>query len=215
MRDLHWPVVLFDLDGTVLDTIELIRASHEHAVRTVLGREMTDEELMAGIGTPLRAQMETFDRERAQELYDVYRAWNHANTARLARRYDGVDEVLLSLEEAGARLGIVTSKSRDAVDLVLTSLPAPVVWDVVITHDDSDLHKPHPAPLLTALERLGAEPGQAVYVGDSPFDLEAAHAAGCTAIGVAWGAFRPDVLADLEPHAVVGTPAELTEVLFR
>jgi len=215
MRDLHWPVVLFDLDGTVLDTIELIRASHAHAVRTVLGRELSDEELMAGIGTPLRAQMEQFDRERAQELYDVYRAWNHANTARLARRYDGVDELLLTLEEAGARLGLVTSKSRDAVDLVLTSLPAPIVWDVVITHDDTSLHKPHPAPLLTALERLGAAPAEAVYIGDSPFDLEAAQAAGCAAIGVAWGAFRPDVLAALEPHTVVGNPGDLSEALFR
>lgn len=215
MRDLHWPVVLFDLDGTVLDTIELIRASHAHAVRTVLGRELSDEELMAGIGTPLRAQMETFDRERAQELYDVYREWNHANTARLARRYDGVDEVLLGLEEAGARLGLVTSKSRDAVDLVLASLPAPIVWDVVITHDDTSLHKPHPAPLLEALERLEATPAEAVYIGDSPFDLESAQAAGCAAIGVAWGAFRPDVLAALEPITVAGTPDELAEALFR
>lgn len=213
MHTLRWPVILFDLDGTVLDTVELIRASHEHALREVLGKTLSDEELMAGIGTPLREQMEKFDPERADELYDTYRTWNHANTARLAARYDGVDEVLVELEGEGARLGIVTSKSRDAVDLVLEALPAPIVWDVVVTYDDSPLHKPHPAPLLTALERLDARPEEAVYIGDSPFDLQAAAAAGCAAIGVTWGVFRRDVLAAEQPLAIVDRPHQLLEVL--
>ncbi len=213
MHALRWPVVLFDLDGTVLDTVELIRASHEHALREVLGVTLSDEELMAGIGTPLREQMVTFDAERADELYDTYRVWNHANTARLAARYDGVDEVLLELESEGARLGIVTSKSRDAVDLVLTALPAPIIWDVVITHDDSTLRKPHPAPIRLALERLGATPEDAVYIGDSPFDLQAAAAAGCAAIGVTWGVFRREALEPTAPLVIVDTPAELLGVL--
>lgn len=213
MHTLRWPVILFDLDGTVLDTVELIRASHEHALREVLGKTLSDEELMAGIGTPLREQMEKFDPERADELYDTYRVWNHANTARLAARYEGVDEVLVALEGEGARLGIVTSKSRDAVDLVLEALPAPIVWDVVVTYDDSPLHKPHPAPLLTALERLDARPEDAVYIGDSPFDLQAATAAGCAAIGVTWGVFRRDVLAAEQPLAILDRPHQLLEVL--
>ena len=129
MHALRWPVVLFDLDGTVLDTVELIRASHEHAVREVLGAELSDEELMAGIGTPLMQQMEQFSPERAEELFHVYRAWNHANTERLIRPYAGIDELLVELERAGARLGIVTSKMRDAVDLAWDALPPPIVWD--------------------------------------------------------------------------------------
>ena len=210
---LRWPVVLFDLDGTVIDTVELIRASHAHAVREVLGVELPDEELMAGIGTPLRAQMEVFSAERADDLFHAYRVWNHANTARLIRRYDGVDDVLVELEQEGARLGIVTSKMRDAVDLAWAALPPPIVWDCVITADDSALHKPHPAPIEAALAALGAMPADAVYVGDSPFDLQAAHAAGCAAVGVAWGAFRADVLAAEDPVAVAATPAELLQVL--
>ena len=79
-------MVLFDLDGTVLDTVELIRASHEHALREVLGVTMTDEELMAGIGTPLREQMEKFSADNADELFHTYRTRNHANTARLIQR---------------------------------------------------------------------------------------------------------------------------------
>ncbi len=210
----RWPVILFDLDGTVLDTVELIRASHEHALREVLGVTLTDAELMAGIGTPLREQMVSFNAARADELYDTYRRWNHANTARLACRYDGVDDVLVALQAAGARLGIVTSKSRDAVDLVLKALPAPIDWDVVITHDDSSMHKPHAEPLLVALAALGAEPAAAVYVGDSPFDLQSANAAGCSAIGVTWGVFPRAVLAEHETIAIVDTPAALHGVLL-
>lgn len=213
MQTLRWPVVLFDLDGTVLDTVELIRASHAHAVREVLGVELPDEELMAGIGTPLREQMEVFSAERADELFHVYRAWNHANTARLIERYPGVDEVLLELEAEGARLGIVTSKMLDAVELAFAALPPPIVWDVVITTEDTPLHKPHPAPLIAALERLEGAPAEAVYVGDSPFDLQAARAAGMAGIGVTWGAFGRAALEAEEPLVVVDTPAELLEAL--
>lgn len=213
MHALRWPVVLFDLDGTVIDTVELIRASHEHALREVLGVELPDEELMAGIGTPLRQQMEVFSAERADELFHAYRAWNHANTARLIRPYDGIDEVLVELEREGARLGIVTSKMRDAVDLAWAALPPPIVWDCVIAAEDSELHKPHPAPLLVALARIGAAPADAVYVGDSPFDLQAASAAGCACIGVTWGAFRREALAAEDPIAIVDTPAELLGAL--
>lgn len=213
MHALRWPVVLFDLDGTVLDTVELIRASHAHAVREVLGVELPDEELMAGIGTPLREQMEVFSAERADELFHVYRAWNHANTARLIERYPGVDEVLLELEAEGARLGIVTSKMLDAVELAFAALPPPIVWDVVITTEDTPLHKPHPAPLIAALERLEGTPAEAVYVGDSPFDLQAARAAGMAGIGVTWGAFGRAALEAEEPLVVVDTPAELLEAL--
>ena len=213
VHTLRWPVILFDLDGTVLDTVELIRASHEHALREVLGISLTDEDLMAGIGTPLREQMVKFDPDRADDLYDTYRVWNHANTARLAARYDGMDDVLVALESAGAKLGIVTSKSRDAVDLVLQALPAPVIWDVVITHDDSTLHKPHPEPLRRALERLEAPSDTAVYIGDSPFDLQAAAAAGCAAIGVTWGVFKREALEPTEPLAIVDQPGELLELL--
>jgi len=210
---LRWPVVLFDLDGTVLDTVELIRASHAHAVREVLGIELPDEELMAGIGTPLREQMAVFSPERADELFHVYRAWNHANTERLIERYPGVDEVLVELEAEGARLGIVTSKMLDAVELAFRALPPPIVWDVVITTEDTPVHKPHPAPLLAALERLDGTAADAVYVGDSPFDLQAARAAGIAGIGVTWGAFGRAALEAEGPLVVVDTPAELLEAL--
>lgn len=202
--------VLFDLDGTVIDSVTLIRESHRHAVRTVLGMHLDDDALVVNVGRPLMEQMHHFSPEKAEELYHTYRRWNHANTAALLRPYDGVDEVLRALVDARRPMGIVTSKSRDAVDLAFDVLPE--VRDhfgVVVTADDTARHKPHPDPLLHALEALGAGPEGACYIGDAPFDMQAGRAAGLTTIAVTWGFFSR---ADLEaegPDLIVDTPGEL------
>jgi len=206
--------ILFDLDGTVIDSVALIRESHRHAVRTVLGQELTDERLVANVGRPLIDQMRTFSEDRADELYRVYRVWNHANTAALLRAYDGMEALLAELTAAGRSLGIITSKTRDAVDLAWESLPLRDFFEVIITADDSDRHKPDPAPLHVALERLGRDAGTACYVGDSPFDLRAGKAAGMAAIGVTWGFFRRDLLTPEAPDAICDTAAELREILL-
>jgi pyrophosphatase PpaX len=202
--------VLLDLDGTVIDSVALIRESHRHAVRTVLGEEWEDERLVANVGRPLLEQMAVFSPERSEELYHVYREWNHANTAALLLPYEGVDEVLRELRASGRRLGIVTSKSRDAVDLAWGVLPGlRELFDVEITADDCGRHKPHPDPVLAALAAVGAGPGGACYVGDAPFDIEAGNAAGVTTIAVTWGFFAREELMAAAPDAVVTTPADL------
>lgn len=202
--------VLLDLDGTVIDSVALIRESHRHAVRTVLGEEWDDARLVANVGRPLREQMAAFSPERSEELYAVYREWNHANTAALLLPYEGVREALLELRAAGRRLGIVTSKSRDAVDLAWSVLPwCRGLFDVEITADDTAAHKPRPEPVLAALERLGAGVEGACYVGDAPFDIVAGNAAGVTTIAVTWGFFPLSDLVAAGPDLVCATPAEL------
>ena len=202
--------VLLDLDGTVIDSVALIRESHRHAVRTVLGEEWDDARLVANVGRPLLEQMAVFSPERSEELYRVYREWNHANTAALLLPYEGVREVLEELRAAGRRLGIVTSKSRDAVDLAWDVLPwCRGLFDVEITADDTPVHKPRPEPVLAALERLGAGTEGACYVGDAPFDIQAGNAAGVTTVAVTWGFFPLSDLAAAGPDIVCDTPAEL------
>jgi pyrophosphatase PpaX len=98
-----------------------------------------------------------------------------------------MEDVLATLKERGHRLGIVTAKRRLTVDLAFARLPIEHLFETVVGGDETEHHKPHPAPLLLALDRLGAAPEDAVYVGDSPFDMEAAKAAGLFAIGVSWG----------------------------
>ncbi len=202
--------ILLDLDGTVIDSVALIRESHRHAVRTVLGEDWEDERLVANVGRPLIEQMAVFDADRAQELYDVYREWNHANTSALLLAYEGVEAALRELRDDGRRLAIVTSKSHDAVDLAWGVLPAlRDLFDVVIAAEDTERHKPDAAPLLEALRRLGAGTEGACYVGDAPFDMLAGRAAGLTTIAVTWGFFPPHELLSLEPDLVADTPADL------
>jgi pyrophosphatase PpaX len=210
---LRWPAIVFDLDGTLIDTIPLILESHRHAVRTVLGREALEDELRTGIGRPLMTQMRELDAERAEELHDAYRVWNHANTAAYLGGFEGLDDVLRQLHAAGARIAIATSKMRDAVDLAFALQPAPIAFDAVVTLEDTDRHKPDPEPILTAQQRLGAAPADGVYVGDTRADMRAARAACTGAVGVTWGVATADELAAEGPDAIVATPAELYAVL--
>ncbi len=206
--------ILFDLDGTVIDSVALIRESHRHAVRTVLGVDLPDETLVAMVGRPLIDQMREFSVERADELLQVYREWNHANTAALLRGYDGIETLLQELRDVGRRLGVVTSKSGPTVQLAFDVLPLEHYFDVVVVAEDTDEHKPGAAPVLFALDKLGAVVSGACYVGDAPFDVQAAQAAGVAAIGVTWGFFSGGTLEALDPDALVATPAELGDVLL-
>ncbi len=211
---MRYPVVLFDLDGTVIDSGAIILASMQHATRTVLGRDYADEELMAAVGGPgLDAQMHAFAPDRVQELVRVYREHNeplHASLECCA----GMDEVLVRLREAGRRLGIVTAKRRATVELAFARVPLRHLFDVVVGGDETEQHKPHPAPLLLALERLGAAPEESAYVGDSPFDIRAAKAGGLHAVGVTWGRIHArERLEAEEPDALADAAEELLGVL--
>jgi pyrophosphatase PpaX len=188
--------VLFDLDGTVVDTVDLIRESHRHAVTTVLGRDFPDGELLANVGRPLVEQMEAFDLGRAQELLEAQRSWNHAHTADLIRAYPGVDGMLGRLAADGCRIGIVTSKARPTVQLAFDALPEVARHvEALVAVEDTPVHKPAPDPVLAGLALLGGTPDDACYVGDAPFDIDAGRDAGVVAIGVTWGFFPRDALA--------------------
>ncbi len=208
----RFPVVLFDLDGTVIDSGAIILASMRHAAETVVGGEWSDAELMKAVGGPgLEAQMVALDPDRVDELVRIYRAHNEPLHDTL--EYCGnIDVVLAELLERGHRLGIVTAKRRVTVELAFAKLPLEHLFEVVVGGDETARHKPDPAPLLLALERLGASAEDAVYVGDSPFDMQAARAAGLYAIGVSWGRIHAaDKL--LEADVVIDRPEELLELV--
>lgn len=193
--------VLFDFDGTLVDTMELIHQSMRHATGEVLGREIPREQLMANVGQPLPVQMKAFDPEKVVELLESYRLYNEEHHESLIREYPDVAASLARLKDAGLRLGVVTSKRRHSVEMALNSFPAlRDVTDVFVTMEDTTEHKPRPEPLLKGLEKLGnVPPERAAYVGDAPFDVSAARAAGTRAIAVSWGAFTDEALRKAEP----------------
>ncbi len=210
----RFPVVLFDLDGTVVDSGGIILASMRHATRTVLARDYSDRELLAHVGGPgLEAQMHAIDPARADELVAVYRAHNEPLHDTL-EACAGMEDVLSTLHGEGRRLAVVTAKRRATVELAFARLPLAHLFEVVVGGDETARHKPDPEPLLLALERLGADPADAAYVGDSPYDVRAARAAGMFAVAVTWGRIHGrERLAEEHPDALVDTPEELLAVL--
>jgi len=211
---IRFPVVLFDLDGTVVDSGAIILASMRHATREVLGREYADEELLAAVGGPgLEAQMAAFAPDRIDELVRVYRAHNEPLHDQL-EACAGMADVLVLLKEEGRRLGVVTAKRRSTVELAFAQVPLAHLFETVVGGDETDRHKPDPEPLLLAAKRMGADPATTAYVGDSPYDIRAARAARMHAIGVSWGRIHDRrVLEAEEPDAVVDSAEELLEHL--
>ena len=207
---MSFPVVLFDLDGTVVDSGSIILASMRHATREVLGREYSDEELLQAVGGPgLEAQMAVFAPDRVEELVRVYRDHNEPLHDEL-EACPGMEEALARLKGEGRRLGVVTAKRRVTVELAFARVPLGHLFETVVGGDETERHKPDPEPLLLAAERMGADPAQTAYVGDSPFDMRAAKAAGMHAVGVTWGRIHDRARLEAEePDAVVDTAEEL------
>ena len=205
--------VLFDLDGTVIDTGPLIADSFRHAVRTVLGKTIDDEEMLAFVGGwSLREQMCRLAPERCQELVEAYRAYNEPRHAGL-EFCSGMHELLLGLRAEGVRLGLATAKRRSTVEIAFGHLPQlEGLFDSVVTAEDTERHKPNPEllsdhPLEVYLMSTGR-------VGDSPFDIEAAKAAGLRAIAVTWGGIHGEErLRATDLDAIVSTPVELEAAL--
>ncbi len=198
MRD----TVLFDLDGTLLDTYEMILISMRYTVNEVEGKKHTDEELMAGVGTPLYDQMLHFvysDANRAEELTTIYRSYNDSIHDERVGAFPGTKEALEQLSNAGYRMGVVTSKRHWLAQRGLEISGIADFFDVLIGADDWDEHKPDPGPILHACELLSATSDECVYVGDSPFDIEAANAAGCTSVAALWGMFPAEALEACKP----------------
>jgi pyrophosphatase PpaX len=211
---MRFPVVLFDLDGTVIDSGAIILASMRHAAKEVLGEEPPDELLMAAVGGPgLEAQMHALAPDRVEELVRVYRAHNEPLHEELVC-CPGIDDVLVRLKDERRRLGIVTAKRRATVELAFNVLPLEHLFDTVVGGDETARHKPDPEPLLLAAERLDVDPKECAYVGDSPFDIRAAKAADMYAIAVTWGGIHERAKLEAEePDAIVDSAEELLGVL--
>jgi pyrophosphatase PpaX len=210
----RYPTVLFDLDGTLVDSGAIILASFKHAARTVLERDVEDEQIAALVGgSNLYDQMRVLDPSRVDELVRVYREHNRPLHEEL-QAFDGVEELMETLSGQGRKLGIVTAKGRQTVDLAFAVLPLEQYFDVIVTADMTHRHKPDPDPVLKALELLGSKPGESAFVGDSPFDVEAGKAAGVFTVGVSWGKIHPDGrLREAGADVVVHSPKELLDVL--
>lgn len=210
--------VLFDLDGTLIDSYQLILVSFRHATRAVLNRIIPDEELMAKVGQPLSTQMWdwTDNQEVHDELLTVYREFNHAVHDEMVSTFEGVPQLLESLYQHNIRMGVVTSKLHWLAQRGLDCTSLANHMEVLVSPDDyPQAHKPDPGPVLYGCELLGVAPSECWYVGDSPFDIQAGNAAGCKTAAAAWGMFPEEQLLAQNPTICCKTPDELQKALVK
>lgn len=209
--------IVFDLDGTLIDSLGLILASYRHTMETHLGRKMADDLWVRGMGTPLAVQMLEFARDEAEaaSMVDTYTRHNLSNHDRLVFPYPGVLEAVEELRSRGTTLAVATSKRAEATRLGLARCGLPEGWfAAIVTADDVTRPKPDPQPVQMALELAGeAEPARAVYVGDSVHDMRSGRAAGVVTAAVLWGPNNRETLAVTDPDLWVETPAELPAAL--
>jgi pyrophosphatase PpaX len=208
-------VILFDLDGTLVDSSDLILESYRHTMRTHFGEAPPDEVWLATVGTPLRSAFKMFadTPEGVQQLVDTYVEHNLRIHADFIRPFDGMRAVLETLLDRGSRLGIVTSKASRGTALSLDCCDLPADWfEVIVTSDEPIPHKPDPAPVNLALERLGVSAAVASFVGDSVWDLRAGRAAGVCTAAALWGPFSEDELISEAPDVMLDWPTDLLRV---
>jgi pyrophosphatase PpaX len=205
---------LFDLDGTLIDSIELILASYRHTMRVHRGAAPPDSHWLAGIGTPLTQQLAGLSNDPAEidAMLRTYREHNLAWHDRMVRPYPGVREAVAALAARGARLGVVTSKKRDGALRGLRLCGMEEYFPVLVCADDVQRHKPDPTPVLRALELLGSNAQDSVFIGDSPHDLHAGRAAGVRTGAVEWGPFDRADLRACRPNYWIAEPDEIAEL---
>lgn len=212
-----YPVVLFDLDGTLADTVGLILHCYRHTMEVHLGRALPDERWLATIGRPLRDQMLDFCEgpDEAEAMIRTYVAHQREVHDGMVRPFPGACDLLDELAGRGVRLGVVTSKRREMAERTLDRCGLRGAVEVLVGADDVRHGKPDPEPVVRALDALGdAAPGDAVFVGDSPYDLRAGRAAGVATAGVLWGPFDEEALRRDSPDHLVGSVEELRDVLL-
>lgn len=207
---------IFDNDGTVSDTHDMILNSFRYSTEKVLGKALPDEVLMAKVGIPLVDQMRDFtdDPEVVQQLMDAYHEDNLADHEKKVKRFPGTIEALERLREGGYRLAIATSKRHALAERGLGAIGVLDYFEVVVGCEDTERHKPDPDPVLEAARRLGVGISECAYIGDAAFDIRAAKAAGCTSIGVTWGMFGREVLEAEDPDYIVESYPELADLLI-
>jgi len=209
--------VLFDLDGTLIDSVGLLLASVKHAF-TGRSPAPTEAEWIAGIGTPLVQQLRPYaaSDEEAAELQLTYRVFQREHHDMLTTAFDGVQETLAELDRRGHPMGVVTSKSNEMMERGVRYVGLDRYMKTMIGADSCKTHKPDAFPVLLALQELGYNTNEAVFVGDSPHDVNAGNAAKVVSVAALWGPFTREQLAPCRPahylDSIRGLPAFLDTI---
>lgn len=207
--------IIFDNDGTVADTRALILPSMRHTTKVCLGKVFDDEKYASQVGIPLVDQVSQYtdDVDLQAKMVKVYREYNEAHHDSEIEGFKGCAEALEEMKNAGLTLAVATSKLRTICSRGLKILGIDKFMSTVVGAEDTELHKPHGEPITFTAKKLGFDLGQCAYVGDAPFDIQAAKDAGVTSIGVTWGFFDEETLKNEGADHICHTFDELTRLV--
>ncbi|WP_028609165.1 pyrophosphatase PpaX [Paenibacillus harenae] len=202
--------MLFDLDGTILDTNELIIRSFIESLKGYTPDDFGREHIIPSMGEPLTDQMKRFSGlEDVTHLVAAYREVNLRLHDEYVKPFEYVNEVIAKLHDNGIQIGVVTTKMRLTTERGLKFVGLFDYVDSIVTIDDVKNPKPHPEPVSKAIELLGAEPGMTMMVGDSIVDIQSAVAAGAIAVGVAWSLKGEKILKEAGADHVIDDMRDL------
>jgi pyrophosphatase PpaX len=170
--------VLFDLDGTLIDTNNLIIQSFKHTYKKHLDIDVPESEIVMCFGEPLFDTLARYDKDNAHILIQTYRAYNEAIHDELTTEINGAKETLRELRALGVKTAVVTSKRRELAERGLKLFNLQDFMEVIVTPEDTTKHKPDAEPVLKACQMLDIKPEEALMVGDSHFDILCGNNAG-------------------------------------
>ncbi len=206
--------LLFDLDGTLIDTNELILQSFSHTFEKYIPeRRFTREEILPFNGPTLLESFSSVDPDRAEEMIAEYRKFNHEKHDELVTEFPGVFDTIKTLKEKGYKIGVVTTKIKNTVNMGLKLTKLDQFFDVVVTLDDVENPKPDAEPVLLALKLLGSTPEEAIMVGDNYQDIVSGKNAGTKTAGVAWSHKGKDFLLEYKPDFMLETMGDLLDIV--
>lgn len=215
----HRPAaVLFDLDGTLIDSIDLIVKSAQYAFAKCGITCPSTVDWLAGVGRPLPTMFRPFapgGETEVAALLAAYREFQLANHDALVHAYAGIPEMLGALTKRGHPMAIVTSKTNAFAARGLAHTGIDGFFGTIVGMDSCQRHKPDPEPVLIALERLGYAPAEAWFVGDSVHDMESGNAAGVATVGALWGPFGADDLAPSRPKHLAHRVEDVVGIVSR
>lgn len=210
----HVHAVLFDLDGTLIDTNELIIQTFQTVLDERFPGKYCRETILPFLGPPLYETFQQVDPTQVDDLIDAYRKWNMENHDSMVQAFPGVVETLENLHARGIKLAIVSTKRNEMIERALNLMNVRQYFTAVIGLDDVKNAKPDPEPVQLALSKLEVKPEHALMVGDNFHDIVAARAAGVDSVAVAWSIKGLDYLMAFEPVYAIHDMSELVNITF-
>ena len=206
--------VLFDFDGTLGNTTNLIITTFRRTIKHFLNKEIPDSEIVATFGLPLKECLAKFDPQQADAMVTYYRDYNFAKHDELIRSFPTVKEGLADLYKAGIPVAVVTSKTNEMAGRGLDCLDIHKYISGIVGCYDCQKHKPDPEPMLRGAELLKMPPENCLCVGDSPFDLLSGKGAGCTTVLVDWSLYdRKKFFALIQPDYTIKALKDLLPII--